>query len=439
MRPAIDASGRRVARAGRPAWRALSLAAAAVVGVAGTAAAQAPPVAPRDPTFRAITTLVTTDVIARDTDGRFVSDLTRDDFTIREDGVPQTIVSFALVHAGRTVNLLGAPPDEPPEGIVLPAARRRDSGDAAGRLFLIFIDDLHFEAEYTPHVRRLVQTLATTLLHDGDLAAMVSSGPSAIEIEPTRDRTLIARAASKIRGSGLAADEIMHRPETSEGAADVRRRARIAFHAAYAMLGGLEPVRDLRKVVIYISTGYDFDPYAAGRRGSDRIQGGRFSDPLRFLNDGENPYGRLPAATADIDLLSYMRELTLSANRAGATVYAVDPRGLSGVVDAGRFVDQSEWRTVLQKTQSTLRFLAEETGGFAVVNINDFAAEFTRIDAETSAYYLLGYYPTNGDPRRRVRGLDITVSRSGVVVKARPAYSLETPDTPISAHPSARQ
>ena len=60
-----------------------------------------------------------------------------------------------------------------------------------------------------------------------------------------------------------------------------------------------------------------------------------------------------------------MRELTLSANRANASIYTIDPRGLAGVVDAGPYVDQSEWRTYIQKTTSTLRYLAEETGGFA--------------------------------------------------------------------------
>ncbi len=93
-----------------------------------------------------------------------------------------------------------------------------------------------------------------------------------------------------------------------------------------------------------------------------------------------------------------MRELILSANRANATIYTVDPRGLAGVVDAGTYVDQSEWRTHLQKTTSTLRYLAEETGGFAVVNTNDLAGELKRIDAETSDYYVLGFYSSNPDP-----------------------------------------
>ena len=80
----------------------------------------------------------------------------------------------------------------------------------------------------------------------------------------------------------------------------MRNRAQMAFYAAYNLLADLEGVQNKRKVLLYISAGYDFDPFAEGRNSRDRIQGGRFSDPLRFLyqNQQDNPYFRLgPAST----------------------------------------------------------------------------------------------------------------------------------------------
>ena len=379
------------------------------------------------PVFRANVTLVTTDVIPRDAQGRFIPDLTRADFTVLEDGEPQTIASFALVHGGRTFTTLAPAAAPVAEGIILPPTANRAAAEGSGRVLLIFVDDLHFEPEYSPHVRRLVQTIATTLLHDGDLVAMVSSGPSAIEIGLTYDRKAIAGTVGKIRGSGLTADEIFKRLDTSEGPADVRSRARVAFYTAYNMLESLEQIQNRRKAIVYISTGYDFNPFPEGRNSADRVMGGRFADPLRFLIDKDNPYFSLGPVTADIDLHKLMRELTLAANRANATIFAVDPRGLAGVVDAGQYLDQSEWRTFLQKTQSTLRFISESTGGFAVVNDNDFTSAFKRIDAETSDYYVIGYYSTNPDPSRRVRVLDVKVARPNVTVSARSAYSIKTP------------
>jgi VWFA-related protein len=392
------------------------------------------------PTFRAAVTHVTTDVIPRDANGRFIPDLTKDNFTVLEDGVPQKIDSFALVHGGRTFTMLEAPPAAAPEGIVLPKAARREVADgSSGRVLLIFVDDLHFEAEYTPHVRKLIQDIVNTLLHDGDLVAVVSSGPSAIEVQPTYDRKAAAAAASKIRGSAMTPAEMFQLLETSQGPGDLRQRAHVAFYAAYNILGQLERVQNKRKAVLYISAGYDFDPFAESRRARDRIGGGRFAEPTRFLLDEENPYYRTATATADIDLFRYMHELTLTANRANATIYTIDPRGLAGIVDAGRYVDQSEWRTFLQKTQSSLRYMAEETGGFAVVNDNDFVSALKRIDAETSDYYMLGFYSSNPDPTRRVRQLEVKVDRPGVTVSARRAYSLKPEGEPPPPPPSPRR
>jgi VWFA-related protein len=390
------------------------------------------------PTFKASVTHVSTDVIVRDADGRFVADLTKDDFTVIEDGVAQKIDSFALVHGGRTLNVVEAPPAAAPEGIVLPTAPRRVA-DSSGRVLLIFVDDLHFEAEYTPHVRKLVQDIANTLMHEGDLVAMVSSGPSSVELQPTYDRKAVASGVSRIRGSMMTPAEMFQLLETSQGPGDLRQRAQIAFYAAYNILADLERVQNKRKAVLYISAGYDFDPFADARRGRDRIQGGRFAEPTRYLLDEENPYFRLPRVNADIDLYNYMSELTLSANRANATIYTIDPRGLAGVVDAGKTLDQSEWRTYLQKTQSSLRYIAEETGGFAVVNDNDFVAQLKRIDAETSDYYLLGYYSTNADAKRRVRQIDVKVDRPNVSVFARKAYSLKQDGRPPTPAPPRKK
>jgi VWFA-related protein len=384
----------------------------------------------QQPTFRSGVTLVTTDVIARAERGQFVADLTRENFTILEDGQPQRIESFVMVQGGRSYNLLTpAAPAAAPEGLVLPQSRPK-AADATGRVFLILIDDLHFEPELTPHVRRLIKTIVDTLLHEGDLIGVVSTGPSFIEIPLTYDKKIVAEAANKIRGSGYLPSEIFKMMENSQGPGDVRNKATMAFFTAYNMLADLERVTNRRKAVIYISTGYDFDPFAEGRNSRDRIMGGRFSDPLRRIIDEDNPYFSMGRITADIDLFRLTRELTLSANRANASIYTIDPRGLAGTVDAGQYVDQSEWRTYIQKTTSTLKYLSEETGGFPIVDTNDFEGALKRVDAETSDYYVLGFYSTNPDPVKRTRMLEVKVDRPGVTISARRGYSLKTEGKP---------
>lgn len=391
----------------------------------------------QQPTFRAGVTLVTTDVIPRDSNGRFVANLTKDDFTVLEDGQPQEVVSFQMIQGGRTFNLLAppAPQTTTPEGLVLPPPKPRSS-DVNGRVLLIFIDDLHFEPELSPHVRKVMQTITETLVHEGDLVTVLSSGPSFIEIGPTYDKKAVLEAVSKIRGSGLIPVEILRMLETSQGPADIRARAQMAFYTAYRILADLETVSNRRKAVIYVSSGYDFDPFPEGRAGTDRVQGGRFADPIRFTIDEDNPYFSLNKITADIELHRLMRELTLSANRANATIYTVDPRGLPSVVDFGAVnVDQSEWRTHIQKTTGTLRYIAEETGGFAIVDTNDIAGGLKRVDAETSDYYILGFYSSNPDPKKRTRQLEVKVARPNVNIQSRRAYSLKSDGKPPAPPP----
>ena len=79
------------------------------------------------------------------------------------------------------------------------------------------------------------------------------------------------------------------------------------------------------------------------------------------------------------------------------------------------------------QTQSSLRALAELTGGIAVVNRNDFEGAFREIDAETSDYYVLGFYSSNADPTARTRRLSVTVNREGAEVRSRTQYTFARP------------
>jgi hypothetical protein len=79
--------------------------------------------------------------------------------------------------------------------------------------------------------------------------------------------------------------------------------------------------------------------------------------------------------------------------------------------------------------------LADETGGIAVVNQNDFDKALKRIDAETSDYYVLGYYSDNPDPVKRTRAIEVKVKRPGVTVWSRKSYSVKRPPAVSTSKP----
>jgi len=70
----------------------------------------------------------------------------------------------------------------------------------------------------------------------------------------------------------------------------------------------------------------------------------------------------------------------------------------------------------LRKSQDTLRTLADETGGFAVINQNDFVKAVKRLDAETSDYYVLGLLLEDADPATSARRISVLVKRADIDV-----------------------
>ena len=57
-----------------------------------------------------------------------------------------------------------------------------------------------------------------------------------------------------------------------------------------------------------------------------------------------------------------------------------------------------------------------------MINDNTYDDALKRIDAETSDYYILGYYSTNADAARRDRSVEVKVTRPGVKVWSRGWY-----------------
>jgi VWFA-related protein len=414
---------------------------------------QTPEQQPDRPTFTVQVDLVTADVVIRDQDGNFVSDLKPEEFEVFEDGVLQDLVTMTVVTGGRVFNPMVAPPAPVAEGIILPQKRR--VSDISGRIFLFFVDDHHLQFANTGRVRELFKKISRELVHDGDLWGMVSSGPSSIAIDLTYDRKRLDEVIDKITGNELKAYEIINGASGSRGPSEVRYRAQVAFATMADLLKNLEAVHNRRKALIWVSDGYDFNPYADSRFGllganspfeqnalavaqSQAQQSAGGGATVNPRNDPLVQQQMQNEEFADAELAGELWELTRSANRANTTIYTIDPRGLVGpMADLDENVDPRQWNEFVRKSQDSLRVLAEDTGGVAVVNTNDFDKALKRIDAETSDYYVLGYYSKNSDLTRRRRRIDVRVTRPDMSVWARREYVLRPQPAPASPEAAA--
>jgi VWFA-related protein len=371
--------------------------------------AQQPPVpAPGPtPTFRTNVDLVSSDVIVRGKNGQFVADLTKDDFDLLEDGVKQELNSFVLVHGGRAYTTMVAAPSVVREGVILPPTRPMN--DTAGRIILFIVDDLHLDFGQTPHIRDLFKKLGKELIHEGDLFGVVSTGTSSIAMDLTYDRTRLDEAAKRISGGGLKPKDVIEQSARGETPQEVMHRAHVAFETQLDVIRNLSQTHNRRKAVVVVSNGYDFDPFLASRSGTSMNT--RSNNPNV---DPNNPaYAEMNRSQKfnDTDLAIELNEIAREANRANATFYTIDPRGLTAGPDIDQEVDPVEWETHVRKQQDSLRSLAEQTGGLAIVNTNDFDKALKRIDAETSDYYVLGYYSSNPDPTQKRRQVEIRIKK----------------------------
>jgi hypothetical protein len=105
-----------------------------------------------------------------------------------------------------------------------------------------------------------------------------------------------------------------------------------------------------------------------------------------------------------------------SANRARASIYAIDPRAVPGVGSGAAAAGPAE-----EAQRATLERLAVATDGYAVTGAADLEAGLSRAANDASAYYLIAFQPGEPDERAggRLRPVEVRVRRPDVVLRAR--------------------
>jgi hypothetical protein len=119
------------------------------------------------------------------------------------------------------------------------------------------------------------------------------------------------------------------------------------------------------------------------------------------------------------------RRLFEQANRANVSFYPVYPRGLAAFdapIGPRQPPPVSDDVRNLTARHNSLRELAENTDGLAVLNTNALEPAMQRIVADLTSYYLIGYYSSNTKLDGKFREITVRVRRPGVSVRARRGY-----------------
>jgi VWFA-related protein len=413
--------------------------------------------------FASETSAIIVDVVVRDKQGEPVTDLTRQDFRLFEDGVPQDIGDVTLVAPG------GAPRTEQAGGTTLPALTDAIRSDAAATTPLVtptappdfvalVFDRLSPEARAfaSRGARAYVRsagpnTFTGVFVSDLSLetiqpyTADTSKVSDAIERVATRATANFTRDDPLVRGIGVTGDPHPRTPFVAGADSPGRpivpnEEAEIALVTARNSWEALD--RDSQgyattNALLAIATGLGALP---GRK------------TVVFFAEGlALPPNVLPA----------FQNVVATANRNNVSFYTVDAAGLrvhSEDAATGREVqamglagiqlsaDGSSLSNLamLERNEDALRkdprtsltMLAQQTGGFLVDDTNDLNDAVRRIGVDRRFHYLLTYVPKNGDLDGKWRTLSVKVPGRSVEIRSRSGYfAVRTPRaTPLLAY-----
>src|SRR5438128_640297 len=136
------------------------------------------------PVFKAGTNQVRVDVTVLDPKGQPLTNLTKDDFDVREDGIPQTIDTIKLVEASGE-----APADDTSLPIRSPEHAAVEAARDDIRVFVIFWDEYHI-AQMAPSIRAraALENFVQFAFGPTDLVAVMDQLTPTDAIRFTRDR-----------------------------------------------------------------------------------------------------------------------------------------------------------------------------------------------------------------------------------------------------------
>jgi VWFA-related protein len=379
---------------------------------------------PAQPTFRADINFVRVDVIVTDRKGEPVEDLTAADFEVLEDGEPQDIESFQLFEIDQITETTPNRPirstfDEESE------AQRPDV-----RLFGIFLDDYHVRRGNAMRTRQFLADFVRRTIAPQDMVGIMYPLTPTGTVVMSRNHESTARAIEQFDGRkyDYTPRNIMEEQYSNYPAQYVEMvRNQVSLGALRAFILKLGGLREGRKALILVSEGYSNylpptlrDPIASMPGVGNPMRGGVFDDSM-----GE----QRARWFSNADMLADLRVIFDLANKFNVAIYAVDPRGLAGFEhDINEGVGMQMDKAMLQMTMDSIRILASETDGRAIVNRNDLTPGLRQIVRDSSSYYLLGYNSKKAPNDGRFHEIKVRVKRRDVDVRHRKGYWALTPE-----------
>ncbi len=350
--------------------------------------------------FKTRSQLVVENVVAKDKKGNFIAGLTAKDFSVTEDGVPQTVricehQDLPMTPAPAT------PPDEERITIYKTLDRTQLAPENPGhtqykghRLLALYFDMTAMPTDDQERALAAAETFVRTQMTSADLIAILRFAGGSVDVlqDFTADRNrLLSILQTMAVGEGQGSAESISDSSTADTGAAFGQddsefnifntdRQLAALQTAATMLGRMNE----KKSLIYFASGM-------------RLNG--------------------------IDNQAQLHATVDAAVRAGVSFWPVDARGLVAQAPLGDATQGSPGNAGVysgtaaqavtddfQKSQDTMYALGGDTGGKALFDNNDLTRGIVQAQRSIVDYYIVGYYTTNTAENGRFRRVKITVN-----------------------------
>ena len=415
---------------------------------------------PQTPRFRVAVDAVRIDAVVTDKDGNVVRDLTADDFEILQDKKPQKVTFAQFVPVSVTPaaalataplksnNVAGAPP--------LPSAVpvRREN---IQRTIALVVDDLGMSVESLGYVKKGLHDFIDKSMQPGDLVALVRTGGSMEGLQPfTTDRRVLHAAVDNLKWNAFSRSGVEAFAPVNLFpilTASVPTGPDGAGSAAGMTVGDFSALDSMRNNMIAAGTLGALNLVVEGARNLPGRKAIMFvSEGFVLLEKGGGDTFALPGRSR-----SALDRVVDQATRAGVVIYSVDARGLqtggltadddfncstpicTQTLDSTIRQKADERNTTRLNTQEGMKFLAEQTGGFAVLNSNNLGNALARAASDVRDYYVIGYAPESNTFAAKGKTpefhkIEVRVKRPGLKTRTRKEF-LGVSDTDESAAP----
>lgn len=403
---------------------------------------QNPPDVNDDDEIKISTTLIQVDVSVTDKKGNIVTDLKPEDFEVYENGKKQDITNFSFIFQGnKIVKIDKSEKNKVDKKNILPAPTVKLQPGQVKRTYALVVDDLGISFENVSWTQRTLRKFVNEQMQDGDLVAIIRTGSGIGALQSfTSDKRQLLAAVDKIKWNAYGRGGIgSFEPIGTTLKEDLEGTTRVGSGESRNPEGADDEKAFQKQIDAFRSDNFSVGTLGALSyviRGMKQLPGRK---SIMLFSEGF----ALPASSTPNRVLDSMRVLADMANRSSVVIYTLDPRGLQNPLmitaadkpkglridsNGSKSVDGDEFEaraTTFRETQTSLRFLAYETGGIPFVNQNDLSLGLERAINDQTGYYLLGYEPdeTTFDPKKnKFNKLEVKLLRPGLKIRYRSGF-----------------